>query len=205
MYHDGNPLKPESWQKLKKAFWKDFYARPYIFVKTWIREMIKTFAGLYTTNLKVLVEPETNGGDVSFFFTQGSIFEKIISYITAGTTKPIVKTIGFVETFWNLIRYLFVLIGLLWLLFSRSKNLFPRLYLFLFFSSYLSYFSFVTGFDGCARYRTMIEFLLLMLAALGIFVCFNTFKKIYKKGITFDERHQRSQKRKSLARKSTTE
>jgi len=170
----GNPLKPSSWANLQKEFFDAVAKKPYIFVKTWIREMLKTYLGLYTTNLKVLVESNLKGGDVSFSYTDGSIGNRIYQYITRGTEKPIIQLIGFYEFGWNLIKYLFVLIALLWLLMKR------RWFLACFFSSYLFYFALVTGFDGCARYRTMFEFILLLLAALGIHTVLLFTKKLSK-------------------------
>lgn len=162
----GNPLQFESWSTLGQAFWKSARKKPFLFIKTWLREMIKTYAGLYATSLKVLVEPTTKGGDVSFFHYQGSVFERAYQYITRGTQSTIIKLISLLEAIWNLIRYIFVLFALLWLLAKR------KWFLILFFTSYLFYFSLVTGFDGCARYRTMFEFILIALASLGITLCF---------------------------------
>jgi hypothetical protein len=70
--------------------------------------------------------------------------------------------VGVLEIVFNLARYLFAFIALCWLVVRR------RWFLFLFFSTYMFYFTLVTGFDGCARYRTMFEFVLLLLAALGV-------------------------------------
>ncbi|MBU1007694.1 glycosyltransferase family 39 protein [Candidatus Dependentiae bacterium] len=162
----GNPLQSESWDRLGQAFWKSARENPSLFIKTWIREMIKTYAGLYSTNLKVLVENKTKGGDVSFFYNKGSFPNKIYHYITQGTDSTIIKATSFLETIWNILRYILVLFALLWLLIKE------KWFLLSFFTSYIFYFSLVTGFDGCARYRTMFEFLLITLASLGISVLF---------------------------------
>jgi hypothetical protein len=37
-----------------------------------------------------------------------------------------------------------------------------------FFLSYLFYFSIITGHDGCARYRLMFEFILILLSSYAI-------------------------------------
>lgn len=171
LLENQNPLEPKTWVKLKNEFYKAFFKNPYIFVKTWIREMCKTYLGLFTTNLKVLVEPKTKGGDVSFFFTGGSIFSRIYQYVTNGTQNKIIMGVGFFEFGWTIIKYLLVAIALLMLLYTKQY------FLFLFFSSYLFYFAFVTGFDGCARYRTMFEFILIMLAARGIILIKDKFEK----------------------------
>ena len=171
----GNPLEKQSWAKLRNQFWQAVRRNPTIFITTWIREMIKTYLGLFSTNIKVLVEPETKGGDVSFSYTRGSIATRIQQYITAGTTKPILKLVGFLEFAFNILKYLLSVLALLWLLTTGGFNPLTReCFLAGFFSCYLCYFALVTGFDGCSRYRTMFEFVLLLLAAVGIYLCVNT-------------------------------
>lgn len=160
----GNPLKPSSWKKLRRGFWKAVWSNPLPFITTWTREMIKTHLGLYTTNLKVLIEPNTRGGDVSFFHTKGSTLNRVQQYVTNGTNNPVIKSIGFFELLWNALKYFFACIALMWLLYRR------KWFIFYFFFSYISYFTFVTGFDGCARYRTMFDFVLLILAAMGTYL-----------------------------------
>jgi hypothetical protein len=124
-----------------------------------IRKMLKTHLDLYTTNLKVLIEPTQA---ITSFSTHGPIFTRIKDYITTGTTHTWLKIIGLIEFIWNLLKYLLALLALLWLLRQKQWGIL------FFFTSYIFYFSLVTGFDGCARYRTMFDFLLLILAAIGI-------------------------------------
>lgn len=159
---EGNPLEERSWKALKAAFWAAVLKNPFLFIKTWIREMIQTWGGLYTTNLKVLLEPTTKGGDVSFFESKGTFFKKICNYICGGTTSTNIKVIGLMEFLWNILRTLLVIFAMLFLLVRKEW------FLFFFFAAYLGYFSLVTGFDGHARYRMMIEFVLIMLSAVSI-------------------------------------
>lgn len=158
----GDPQNSKNWCELKKQFWGAVFKNPALFIKTWVKEMAKTFLGLFTSNLKVLVEPTTKGGDVSFFFTQGSVFDRVHQYITRGSEKLWVHVVGYLEFIFSILKYLFALLALIWL-FVRKKW-----FLLFFFMSYIFYFSLVTGFDGCARYRIMFEFVLLLLTALGI-------------------------------------
>ena len=165
-YKDGST----NWNKLSGAFWSTVKANPFPFIKTWLQEMLKIYVGLFTSNLKVLVEPNTHGGDISFFDTNGSIFSRMHKYISQGTQSNVIKSIGYIEVIWSLLRFIFCLIGLIYLLLKRKWALF------LFLSFYIFYFSFVPGFDGCARYRTMFEFVLIILASLGIYITFNSIK-----------------------------
>ncbi len=152
----------KNWSKIRSKFIDAAIKEPFIFAKTWIKEMTKTYIGLQTTDLKVLVEPETIGGQVSFFFTRGSIFKRALNYISMGTKSIYIKSIGIYEVSYGILKYIFALIALI-LLFIRKKWL-----LLLIFTSYIFYFALTTGFGGCSRYRIMFDFMLIILAALGI-------------------------------------
>lgn len=160
---------------LKREFWREVREKPVLFAKTWAKEMIKTCSGLYLTCLKVLLG--ASGGSISFFYGSGSLFNRVSSYVSSGTNSFILKIIGFLEIIFNLLRYLFAFIALCWLFVRR------RWFLFLFFTSYMFYFTLVTGFDGCARYRTMFEFVLLLLAALGITLLFAPYQ-VKERGVS---------------------
>lgn len=160
---DGNKLNPKNWIKLKQEFFTILKTKLPLAIKVWTREVIKSLLGLYLTNLKVLTEPKVLGGDISFFSnSESSILSKMTAYIAAGTSSLTVKIIGFLEAFWNLIRYLLVLLAF----FILSKQ--RRWSLLILLGSYLFYFSMITGHDGCARYRFMFEYILILLAALSI-------------------------------------
>ncbi|MCK4517377.1 glycosyltransferase family 39 protein [Candidatus Babeliales bacterium] len=168
---DGNKLNPQSWSKLKQEFFSLLQSKLSLAIKVWTREVIKSLLGLYVTNLKVLTEPKVHGGDISFFSSSdNSIWSKITTYITAGTSSRIIKAIGFLEAFWNLIRYLLVLFAFFILYKKRCWSLLILL------GSYLFYFSMITGHDGCARYRFMFEYILILLSALSIHTIYLTIK-----------------------------
>jgi len=160
----------KDYEGTKQKFYEHIKAEPALFIKTWLSQVLKTFAGLFTSNLKVLISDDLEGGDVSFFSAKAgsgapvSLPTKIHAYIASGTESVAVITIGYLEMVYNLLLYLFCFIALLALLARRSWLL---LYLA---SSYIFYFSMVTGFDGCARYRMTFEWLLIILAAYGIYL-----------------------------------
>jgi len=149
-------------EKIAPLFSKTAGESPGALVFVWIKNVCKTMFGLYATNLKVLVEPNVMGGDISFFKIPGSFFQKIWGYITAGATKTWVICVGSFEMVFNSIRYFLCILGL-WGL-CRTKRYNVALFSILF----LGYFFMITGHDGCARFRMMVEFLLILLAAGGV-------------------------------------
>ncbi len=154
--------------------------RPLVAAWYWFFNMFKTAVGLYVTNLKVLMGG-VRGGDVSFFKQTGSIWQKMWGYITMGTTEAWVVGAAVSEAVLLAGRYMFVLLGLYRLVFvfkktnnriEAYKNEYAwQLYLCV---AFLGYFLMVTGHDGCARFRMMIEFLLIVLAAGGLNHCVNS-------------------------------
>jgi 4-amino-4-deoxy-L-arabinose transferase-like glycosyltransferase len=151
-------------QAVKDLFWQDLKQNPFLFIYIWLKNVAKTFGGLFTTNLKVLVEPTVHGGDISFFKLKGTFWEKAWLYIEAGATSNWVRTVGLYETMWSGLRYILCFLALLMILGYRRYNL---LYLV---TTYIFYFSIITGHDGCARFRMMFEFVLIILAAYGLWI-----------------------------------
>lgn len=149
---------------VKNMFRQDLKQNPILFIYVWLKNVVKTFLGLFTTNLKVLVEPQVHGGDISFFKIHGTVFQKTWLYIESGATSNWLKAVGAFEALWTIIRYLLCFIALA-ALFNRQKYV-----LFYFITSYIFYFSIITGHDGCARFRMMFEFVLILLAAFGIYI-----------------------------------
>lgn len=158
-----NMLEAKSWEKLKESFVTLVASNPILAVSIWIKEVFKSFAGLFVTNLKVLLEPDVKGGDLSFFKSQeSSLLKKMHTYITGGTESIGIKIVGYLEVLFNLLRYLLILIALAFLAMRK------RWFLLFFFVSYIFYFSMITGHDGCARYRLMFESMFILLSAEGI-------------------------------------
>ncbi len=174
----GSKLDPKSWDNLKEKFNQNFKNNTGLFVAVWLKNVMKTFLGLYTTNLKVLTDSDVKGGDLSFFKTTGSLLDRAMKYITSGTNLLTIKLIGMYEAFWTLFRYLLVLFGLGFLFVKKD---FKTLFFLLF---YIFYFSMITGHDGCARFRMMFEPVLIMLSAQGFFVVYYRFRPIFAKYMT---------------------
>lgn len=168
----GSKLNPESWAKIKESFKKDLKENYFDFASIWFKNVFKTLVGLYSTNLKVLLSSDLSGGDISFFKTKGKIFDRIKSYIFAGTdylpgmASTAVKSISIYEALWSVLRYILVFLGFMFLLIKRD---FKYFFLLLF---YISYFALITGHDGCARFRMMFEPALIVLAAQGLFIIY---------------------------------
>ncbi len=149
---------------IKLMFKQDFMENPTLFVYVWFKNIIKTFLGLFTTNLKVLIEPYVHGGDISFFKMHGTVFQKVLLYIESGASSNWLKSIGFYEAIWSIIRYILCFFALITIFTNKKYTL---LY---FISSYIFYFSIITGHDGCARFRMMFEFVLIILASIGLWL-----------------------------------
>jgi len=165
-----NMLNKANWKPIKEAFFTLIKQNPFFAIKVWMRDVMKTFLGLYTTNLKVLLEPKTKNRDLSFFrIKKQSVWQKAIHYVTAGTNSLTIKIVGFFEVFYNLLRYLLIFIALMALCHQQ------KWYVLSLCSSYVFYFSMITGHDGCARYRFMFEFIFIMLTALALYSLWKRF------------------------------
>ena len=128
---------------------------PYRAAWCWFTNMAKTLGGLYTTNLKVLTGA-VRGGDVSFWKQEGrSVWIRMRGYLTAGAAAGWVVGVGIAEACMNVVRYCLVAVGLvaLWRRPARSECILAMLL--------LGYFVAITGHDGCARFRMLIESLLI--------------------------------------------
>jgi 4-amino-4-deoxy-L-arabinose transferase-like glycosyltransferase len=151
---------------VQEMFRHDLMQKPFLFAYVWLKNVMKTFLGLFTTNLKVLVEPAVKGGDISFFKAKGTLIEKAWLYIESGATSNWIKAIGLYEAIWSIVRCILCFLALLTIFNSR------RYALLYFISSYIFYFSIITGHDGCARFRMMFEFVLIILASFGLWLFF---------------------------------
>jgi 4-amino-4-deoxy-L-arabinose transferase-like glycosyltransferase len=149
--------EPNDFAAVSAVFWRTVREQPLLCVKVWMTNVVKTGLGLYTTNLKVLVEPDVHGGDISFFKEKS-----LWGYIKAGATKSWVVAVGIFEVVYSALRYLLCLAA--FLVFYRRRQ--HALLLLCF--GVLGYFFMITGHDGCARFRMMIEWLLIVLAAGGL-------------------------------------
>ena len=146
-------------------FKREAFGHPFTMTTVWMKNVAKTWLGLFSTNLKVLIEPTIAGGSISFFRVEGSCFKKIYRYMIAGTERLWLCAVACAEGVWTVVRLFFCGIAILWFIRRRAWSL---LYLF---AAYLFYFSMITGHDGCARFRMLFEFVLIVLMAIGLSCC----------------------------------
>ncbi len=158
----GNKLDSKSWDKAGEIFKQTLSKDHFIFIKVWFKNVMKTMFGLYSTNLKVLVNKNLAGGDLSFFKLKGKFFDRISNYVLSGTDLYTVKLVAVLEVIWSLLRIFLILAALIFLLVRRNFKIF---FLLIF---YIFYFAFITGHDGCARFRMMFEPVLIILVAQGL-------------------------------------
>ncbi len=154
------------WDTGRRLFAVYAQKHPLVFAKVWATNVLKTIFGLYATQLKLLLNPTLEGGSHSFFKISGTVCERCVTYIVGGSPNTIVVGVALFEFFWNLVRWLLVLCALVLLVRRRSWCL---LYLF---GAYTFQCAFVTGIDGCCRYRMTFEPILIMLAAIGIYALY---------------------------------
>jgi 4-amino-4-deoxy-L-arabinose transferase-like glycosyltransferase len=143
------------------AFWY-CYKNSFLSVYVWTFNMFKTFFGLYATQVKVLFNTSLKGGQCSFFIQSGSAINRLFSYCFMGSTHWLLTIISFLEIMWNIVRCGFLLIMSLRLF---NEN---RLYVLSFIWVTMLYFIGITGHDGMARYRMMVEPLVILGSAYGI-------------------------------------
>lgn len=134
----------------------------FLAIYVWSFNMFKTYFGLYTTQIKVFFNSALKGGQCSFFIYQGPIVNRIVQYCFAGSTNMLLVIIGLFEVIWNITRGVFQ-ITFFGRLFSKKDW-----YIFSFFLVTFLYFVGITGHDGMARYRMMIEPLLILTSAYSI-------------------------------------
>ncbi len=160
-----------SFDHIKKQFWSDVIHKPWSFIRAWLTNVVKIYSGLYATNLKVLVNDTIRGGAISYFKMPGNWWQRVVAYIEVASPYPWVKIVAWLEVIWSLVRYVLCILGIVALCRMRRYSLLA------FFLTYIFYASFVIAFDGTARYRFFFEFVLIILAALGIQVIIDWGKK----------------------------
>lgn len=159
-------LSHQSETSLKSLLFTTIYQHPLTAITVWLKNVIRTLGGLYSTQLKALLNPTIKGGACSFFKQTGNIITRMWHYITFGTTSPLIICIVLAEIIFLLIEYAAALIGIAQLWYTNRAMA-------LFFISYISYFVLITGHDGCGRYRIMLEPVLLVLAGAGVMRLYN--------------------------------
>lgn len=174
-------LDDQGWQPAKKIFYTYLKKHPFTFVRIWFVNVCKTWLGLYSTQLKRLLEPERHKMAHSFFVQSGSLTQRIHHYIMGGTSHKWVENITWFELIWSIIRLLLTIVGL-YVVFKMNSLIGW------FFVVMMISLSFPTGIDGCCRYRIVFEPILMLLTSVGIWkivVCYITKKKEHWYGISW--------------------
>lgn len=169
--YERSQLRLLSQSQAHEKFMQELLQSPHLFVIVWLKNVAKTWVGLFVSNLKVLVEQDLHGGDISYFKTKGSLIQRAHAYVNTGTKKQWIIALGYFEVVWSLIRLALCFAAILLLMQTHQWLL---IYLIV---TYLAYFSLITGHDGCARFRMLFEWLLIIMAALGVLALKTFFQK----------------------------
>ena len=170
-----NTFDAAGWDHAKKLFYDYLWQYPTTFVVVWVQNVTKTVFGLFSTQLKVLIEPLVRGGDCSFFLQEGSFLERINAYIVSGSTHWWVCLVSYVEALWSVVRWVLVITGFGFLCAEKKYGLVCIFVL------CIMQFSVVTGMDGCCRYRIIFEPILIMICAYALVQWYYLIKRICAK------------------------
>lgn len=153
---------PTRWDKSKEKLWHYCTHKPLTVLFVWMHNVVKTLGGLYINQVKYLHNPALKGTATSFFEEQGSVLEKLYRYLTHGVLDSAVQFLIIFFALYSIVQFLLVALAipLLW----EEK----RFFILFFFLATIIYFSFITGHEGCARYRLMFESTFILLASYSI-------------------------------------
>lgn len=166
-YNDENVWQPA--RELLKSYCAN---KPLLVIKVWLWNMLKTLCASYSTQLKLLVNPSLKGAENSFFQKKGTMLEKFYFYLLADFKGSFAYYVALINLLYMVILLVCLPIGFIALLYYRQYQLL------LFLLVTIVYFSFITGHDGCARYRLMFEHIYIIMAAVGIYaLTMNIMKK----------------------------
>ena len=141
------------------------YEYPGQALSIWLQNMLKTFLGLFGANLALLARG-VEQASTSFFELPGSCLERIISYCYNEHVGWGWNAITWMEAILMGMRLILFIPG--WYVLYRRTSIATFYLLF----SFVGYFIFITGADGCARLRMMSEpvFILIMVAGFIFFL-----------------------------------
>ena len=142
---------------------------PFITMKIWLINMIKSFVGLYVIQWKLYFELSDKA--TSFFVLPGNWLAKMKGYVYVGTERSWLHYLGWYEVSYLIVEYSLAAFGALYLFMKR------KIWLFFFAISFIVYCALITGPDGSGRFRMMFEPWLLALASLGLVWLFTKNKK----------------------------
>ena len=164
-------LDTHGWDHARSVFFHYLTHYPHIYLLVWLENVLKTMVGLFTTQLKVLLNPAIKGGACSFFAQHGTMIQRLYNYIVYGSCATWVTIISFFHAGMLLVQYICATVALILLGKKRRYSICSL------FVSFILVSAFMTGMDGCCRYRMTFEPLLLMLAAFGIYAIMHYIKK----------------------------
>lgn len=161
-FQANNGLDEHGWEPAKKLLLRYLAHHPFTCISVWMKNVMKTALGLFSTHLKLLLNPMLRGGDITFFSGTGSWWDKIVTYVSSGAPNRLVVVIAAAEGIWSILRWMLIMSAsmLLWLR--------KRYALLAFFMLFVVYNLMITGHDGCGRYRFTIEPELIMLTAFSL-------------------------------------
>lgn len=157
-----NNFDESGWLGARELFYYYVTNHPFICMGVWAQNVAKTAFGLYATQLKLLLNPAMRGGDVSYFTATGSGLWRFYNYVVAGAPNNVIKVTALFEALWSIMRWFLIIIGfyLLWVQRQRAVALFCLLFII---NGLI-----ITGFDGCGRYRIIVEPLLIVVAVQAL-------------------------------------
>lgn len=162
LYPTTNYVDETSWKKPHQELKARVLKTPLKAVLVWITQTGKTMAGLYTNHLKVLIYDSVKGGDCSFFKLSGSWTQRAWGYLSFGGAGTGMIMLGLTEILLRVLLLFFACWATMMIFIRRSWNLFWLLVI------PLGYFWAITGADGCARLRMLMEPYFIILAAQGM-------------------------------------
>lgn len=162
---------PEAFDEVDALLKKEIYAHPFLAIKVWSIQMLKTLCGLYTNHLKLLLFPYIKGGDCSFFKFKGSFFQRLFTYLFYGDAPWWLALLGIFEIG---LRTIAIIIGIGTALYIFLKKEWRLFWLLVF---PCAYFWAITGADGCGRLRLLMEPFWIILIVIGIKNIENYYKR----------------------------
>ncbi len=169
-YIDSSKDYAEHTQRSKEVLMQLIGQHPLVFVYAIAQSMTKILFGLYSTQLKMMYNTAIRGGGCSYFLVTGTtIFERLANYAFCGAQHWPLKIIAVTEMLLLFIQYFLLLCALVFLLYERHY------FWILFWVAYVGYFTFAACFDGCGRYRMMLEPVFIMLIAFAVMRLFTLF------------------------------
>ena len=163
--HEQYPIQnyadPHAFDQIQNLCLQTILAHPVTSLQVWTTQMLKTLMGLYTNHLKVLLSTEIKGGECSFFKFSGTLYQKIMQYLSYKTDSHFLIFLGIFELIIRLICIMLALIGTYQIIIQKDWMGFWFLII------PTGYFWGITGADGCGRLRMLVEPFFILLSSIG--------------------------------------